>query len=304
VTVTFAAGAGLVPVTLSVTTASGCQSSITRQIAVRETPAVSFSYQASVLQPLRVNFTGTTSGATGVTWNFGDGQTSDLASPVHTYSSGGIYEVSLAARNAEGCQRVVIQTVTVTTVADSYELKLEGVSVITTGTSQSLQVRLLNGSTKTLSTLKFAVVPDGGAPYEQNWTGSLLPGTLISYSIPLPPEAGASANGVICVQASDQSTGTTSNRQCINLANTLSLLSPAPNPASVSFRLGFILPESGEARTEMIDAAGRVVVAAVNFRYPAGYSEKTQSVAHLARGLYFIRLTFNGQVQIKPLFVH
>ncbi len=303
-TVTFAAGAGSLPVTLSVTTASGCQSSVTRQIAVRETPTVSFSYQASALQPLRVNFTGTTSGATGVTWDFGDGQTSDLTSPVHAYSSGGIYEVTLAARNAEGCQRVVTQTVTVTTVADSYELKLEGVSVITTGTSRSLQVKLLNRSTKTLSTLRFTVTPGGGALYEQDWTGSLLPGTLISYSMPLPPEAGASANGVVCVRASDQSTGTTSNRQCVSLSNTLSLLSPAPNPASGSFRLGFILPESGEVRVDMVDATGRMVAAPVNQRYPAGYSEKTQSVAHLARGLYFIRLTFSGQVQIKPLFVH
>ncbi len=54
----------------------------------------------------------------------------------------------------------------------------------------------------------------------------------------------------------------------------------------------------------MVDATGRMVAAPVNQRYPAGYSEKTQSVAHLARGLYFIRLTFSGQVQIKPLFVH
>ncbi len=52
-----------------------------------------------------VSFTNTTdSAATGNTWNwnFGDGTTSSLASPTHTYSSGGTYTVRLITSNACG----------------------------------------------------------------------------------------------------------------------------------------------------------------------------------------------------------
>jgi hypothetical protein len=82
------------------------------------------------------------------------------------------------------------------------------------------------------------------------------------------------------------------------------LLNPAPNPASGSFRIGFILPQVGEARLELADATGRLVVGPLTGKYRAGYNERPQAIFHLAKGLYFIRLTFNGQVQVKPLFVY
>lgn len=302
--VVFPAGAASVPVTLSVTSASGCTSNITRQITVREAPVAAFSYQTSEQEPLKVNFSGDVNGATGITWDFGDGQTSDLLNPVHRYASGGIYEVILTASNASGCQKKVVRNITVSTVADSYELKLEAVSLVNTGTGSNLRIKLFNRSAKPMNSISFTLIPDKGTPQVQDWSGSLQPGTILSYTFSLPPDINSSGAGIICIHASDLQSGTVSNRQCVNLSNTFSLLNPAPNPANQSFRLGFILPEAGEVRTEMVDATGRVVVGPVTGRYQAGYNEKNQAIVHLARGLYFIRLTFGGQVQVKPLFVH
>jgi gliding motility-associated-like protein len=47
-------------------------------------------------------------------WNFGDGNTSELQNPVHTYSAGGTYNVTLTAENVKNCidttlQRVIIE---------------------------------------------------------------------------------------------------------------------------------------------------------------------------------------------------
>lgn len=49
-------------------------------------------------------FTNTTIGSTPLTyvWNFGDGLTSTLASPTHTYAQAGLYTVTLTATNAAG----------------------------------------------------------------------------------------------------------------------------------------------------------------------------------------------------------
>ncbi|PKL58723.1 MAG: hypothetical protein CVV34_01165 [Methanomicrobiales archaeon HGW-Methanomicrobiales-5] len=52
--------------------------------------------------PLSVQFTDASTDATGWSWNFGDGGTSLLQNPSHTYAAGGPYAVSLIASNAFG----------------------------------------------------------------------------------------------------------------------------------------------------------------------------------------------------------
>ena len=54
--------------------------------------------------PITLNFTNNSSGATGYTWNFGDGSPVDNnASPSHNYTSGGTYTIMLVANNPAGC---------------------------------------------------------------------------------------------------------------------------------------------------------------------------------------------------------
>jgi PKD repeat protein len=56
-----------------------------------------------------VNFTDETiNGATSWLWDFGDGGTSTLENPVHTYISAGTYPVKLITCNALGCDSVII----------------------------------------------------------------------------------------------------------------------------------------------------------------------------------------------------
>lgn len=53
--------------------------------------------------PLTVTFTDESTGTpTSWLWDFGDGNTSTSQNPEHTYSSGGVYTVSLMIRNADG----------------------------------------------------------------------------------------------------------------------------------------------------------------------------------------------------------
>lgn len=49
-----------------------------------------------------VNFTNCSENAGQFEWNFGDGNTSELTSPSHAYSSGGTFTVTLTAKNDEG----------------------------------------------------------------------------------------------------------------------------------------------------------------------------------------------------------
>ncbi|MEM8890156.1 MAG: PKD domain-containing protein, partial [Bacteroidota bacterium] len=72
---------------------------------VEGAPALDFvaDNQTSCTAPLTVNFTSTAPRAVTWLWDFGDGNTSTLANPQHTYAALGRYDVSLTITDANGC---------------------------------------------------------------------------------------------------------------------------------------------------------------------------------------------------------
>jgi PKD repeat protein len=63
-------------------------------------PIASFQFAVSTTNFLEVTFTNFSQNATTYEWNFGDGQTSAEANPVHTYAAAGNYTVVLTAKNS------------------------------------------------------------------------------------------------------------------------------------------------------------------------------------------------------------
>ncbi|MEY3835978.1 MAG: hypothetical protein RI989_1406 [Bacteroidota bacterium] len=67
------------------------------------TPTASFTSPTSTCVSTPVAFTNTSIGTpTSYLWNFGDGQTSTLANPTHTYATSGTFTVTLTVTNAAG----------------------------------------------------------------------------------------------------------------------------------------------------------------------------------------------------------
>jgi PKD repeat protein len=79
-------------------------------ITVDPLPVAGFTYLVSALT---VSFTDASLYATSWSWTFGDGNTSNLQNPTHTYALGGTYMVCLVATNNCGsdtfCQQVTVQ---------------------------------------------------------------------------------------------------------------------------------------------------------------------------------------------------
>ncbi|MBK7440405.1 MAG: choice-of-anchor L domain-containing protein [Chitinophagales bacterium] len=59
---------------------------------------------------LTISFTETSGVAESVSWDFGDGNTSNELNPVHTYAVAGLYEVCLSIVNVYGCDDITCQT--------------------------------------------------------------------------------------------------------------------------------------------------------------------------------------------------
>ncbi len=97
--------------------------------------------------PLDVAFSGSATDAddavAGYVWEFGDGNTSDLRSPTHTYAAPGIYTARFTAIDARGTRGNA--TVTITVLDPSRRPSCTARAIVSTG-PDSLQVRLLGSA--------------------------------------------------------------------------------------------------------------------------------------------------------------
>jgi len=85
--------------------AGGCVDSVERTVRVVPGPQAAFSADTTgaCSAPLTVTFTSAAVGASAYFWEFGDGQTSTLANPTHTYTSTGAFPVTLVVTSVNGC---------------------------------------------------------------------------------------------------------------------------------------------------------------------------------------------------------
>lgn len=100
------AATGSYTVSLTVTY-KGCTGTYTQTAPINITNPVNPTFTANDTSncsaPFTVNFTSSASGAASYTWNFGDGGTSTVANPSHTYTTTGSFTVSLSVANSAGC---------------------------------------------------------------------------------------------------------------------------------------------------------------------------------------------------------
>lgn len=93
-------------VTLTVSNAAGSNTiQFANYIEVEKGPEAIFNYQAGAFGGLQFNNFST--GATNFNWSFGDGNVSNVISPLHFYEEAGMYEVQLIAFNECGSDTMI-----------------------------------------------------------------------------------------------------------------------------------------------------------------------------------------------------
>jgi len=145
---------GLYSVTLTVTNPQGSNTFIRNQyIDIYPNPVASFTY---TVNGTTVTFTNTSTNGTAYEWNFGDGVVSYATNPVHTYTNGGNYTVSLTASN-DCNSNVTTQVITIITAP------VAGISTAngTTGCSPAI-IEFISTSSNNPSTYEW--IFEGGNP--------------------------------------------------------------------------------------------------------------------------------------------
>ncbi len=99
---------GTIDVKMLVSNVHACADSSLSLIRILPNPIVSFRADTICLEE-EVRFINLSS-AGSVVWDFGDGKSSTLQNPVHTYQTAGAHTVSLAVLAANGCADTLLQT--------------------------------------------------------------------------------------------------------------------------------------------------------------------------------------------------
>lgn len=105
---------GVSNVTCDITSVTGCVATLSTII----NPIIAYAgFDWTPDCHYTINFTDTSTAANGIiggwNWNFGDGNTSTLQNPTHTYAGPGTYDVTLIAATTAGCSDTIVTTITV-----------------------------------------------------------------------------------------------------------------------------------------------------------------------------------------------
>lgn len=106
---------GTFTVSLSGTSATfGCPASISHTVTVDPTPIAAFTATPqNGCMPLDVQFTNNSMNANFYFWDFGDGNTSNVLNPSHSYPVAGTYTIRLIVENLNGCSDTTYEDVIV-----------------------------------------------------------------------------------------------------------------------------------------------------------------------------------------------
>lgn len=102
---------GSYAVRLTVTDNNGCTATRNRPSYIRVIqPIADFSADTVVCPGEQVTFVNTSQQSNTFYWMFGDGSFSTQANPTHSYTSNGLYTVTLIATNTQGCTDTIVKT--------------------------------------------------------------------------------------------------------------------------------------------------------------------------------------------------
>lgn len=105
---------GVFTVSLTVENIYGCTNNLTADILVLPQPVAQFENN-NVCAGSEVLFINTSQGSPiEFSWNFGDGsQQSTIENPIHTYTTGGFYDITFIVNNSAGCADTLVESIEV-----------------------------------------------------------------------------------------------------------------------------------------------------------------------------------------------
>jgi PKD repeat protein len=277
----------------------------------------------SGVAPLEVTFTDQSSGnPTGWNWTFGDGGTSTIQNPLHTYTDPGTYTVSLTATNAYGNDTETKTGYITVTEASENTMHVDDITV----TKESwwilrrgnATVKIVDASGNPVEGATVSGEWSGGASDKDNFTtGSNGTGSCVSdwlwgdatftFCVTDVTKSGwtydSDANVMTCADDAGNTYGALAGAGLTDIEEIESvigrpLVTIAPNPFNPITRISFALPKASHVSLDIYNILGQHVENLADGQFEAGEHSVTWDATDdygrkVSSGIYFFRITFN-----------
>lgn len=303
---------GIYAVVLTVTDANNCTAYGYDSIQINATPcniASSFTYTDNGNG--NYSFTNASTGnIVSYYWNFGDGTTSNVVNPTHTFLANGVFVVQLAAVDANSCVDYYLITFMVTGVSNPISCNAAFVvvpdsaipnSVIVYNTSTGTNLTYFwdfgDGNTSTLSSPNYSYTTSG--PFQLCLTVDDGAGCVSTYCDSI------SNGGTIFKQGGFSiSVVTPVITETHNNIQSISALSVYPNPAKENISINLSFTEATQTEIFVTDILGNTVSQISNEKFSAGNNKLLWKVTNLSNGIYLLSVKTNNSLQVKKLIIN
>ncbi len=248
---------GLYPVELMIKTASGCNYTSVEDVEVVEAPVAAFRVSSEIGAPdVPFVFTNTSSDATIFTWDFGDGNGSDINSPEHHYASLGNYLVKLTAANEQGCAATASKTLQIKAPAPDARI----ISIETSkGENNTIQLNLIiqNGGNTVFENLRINIDISGTLILTETIPDRIVPGSRYNLSLNYGILENKSLQFICADAVLAEDINAIDNKNCVNVnAEAPKLLPVYPNPAIGEVGVEWMGGNASEATITIVNSLG------------------------------------------------
>lgn len=285
------ASPGNFAVRLSSTRQSGCVYSISKSVAIVNSPVADFFPSTDAgAAPLGVLFANSSTFASSYLWKFRDSNnlTSSLANPFFVFTDLGDYDVELTASNSVGCSSKANKIISV--VVPRIDAVMTDFYFVKDPVTNSLQpvIKVLNRSNVSIVDPSILIDVAGSSVVQKKIIGIVRPNQELTQTLDF--QIVPRTNYYVCAEV--QVAGDTDlflNRKCLSLSNDEILFTPFPNPAQAELYLDWISVNGDPVDFQIVTRAGSVCLQQTVGNVVKGINRLVVNTSALPAGIYYIR---------------
>jgi PKD repeat protein len=239
-------------------------------------------------------------------WSFGDGSSSTLQNPIHTYLDSAIFRPLLHVTNAVGCWDTVSHPIYV--VYAAVDVAIQAVFAEMQNGYINFTVNMVNQGRQSIKALNLSAKYNGGYEITEQWTGSLLAGESILYrfssKLQLPSNQPIQYYCIAVeipseLEQIDEYPG--NNQLCKNISNEYWIGTIYPNPVADNLQLDLVVPYVQAIEFQITDLNGRIYQT-YSHNAHKGLNQISIAISQLAQGQYLLRIVTEEGEEVRKFF--
>lgn len=304
---------GSFPLFLVIETQRGCRDTASSSLVSYSTPVAGFSMTPLYGNaPLSVQFTNKSINGDIYLWDFGDGYTSGIIHPAHTFATQGIFDVTLLATSSKGC--FDSHSDRVYTVKTAFDIEVTGVQAVIDQDRIKVSADIRNNAAFPVHRIDLQCWINSENPVVEIWQAQgvndrLQPGHTFRYqfvSEPILPKNPDHIPYAVCVKASVPEYPTDDNpdndRGCVAITEAFHISQPYPNPSSGTVWLDAVLEFSDQITIELYHLNGQKLATLFDQPIEKGFSRIMLPLpASLPAGVAVIKISYRDYTGIRKI---